>query len=292
MKKESGFTLIELMVSLALGLGISWVMLDISLNAARNGQDARSSGDVIEKGRYLVGLLQREIKHAGFYGRMTSVGVSSVTPQIDWCTLSPTKDHLTIPIFGLDNVNTLCSNSILSGSDVLMVRRASTAQTAIADMVSQQHYIQSSFDDLIIALGNPTVFLLSEMDGTTVAPIHRFYQDIYFVDTNNNFMRRRLIKGAVTNEPLIEGVDDFQLEYGIDINGDNLADTFSTTPVYNDYFQWQNVKTVTIFLLVSGEESSQEDTKTYNYSDKSNISFSDKKKRRLFNFTVAMGNQY
>ncbi|MFT6043480.1 MAG: prepilin-type N-terminal cleavage/methylation domain-containing protein, partial [Porticoccaceae bacterium] len=39
MKKQSGFTLIELMISLSLGVAISWVVLDVSLNAMRNSRD-------------------------------------------------------------------------------------------------------------------------------------------------------------------------------------------------------------------------------------------------------------
>jgi prepilin-type N-terminal cleavage/methylation domain-containing protein len=61
MKKQSGFTLIELMISLSLGVAISWVVLDVSLNAMRNSRDIIATGDVIEKGLYLGDLLKREI---------------------------------------------------------------------------------------------------------------------------------------------------------------------------------------------------------------------------------------
>ena len=292
MKRQFGFTLIELMISLALGIAISWVVLDVSLNAMRNSGDIVATGDVIEKGVYLGYLLKREIKHAGFYGRITSGKVIIPdSPQTDWCTTTPTKRHLTTPVFGLNNETSLCGNSdLLADSDILMIRRAST--TVASSLVAAQHYIQSNFDDVILETGAAANFTLTEMDGITSAPIYEFYQDVYYVDSDNNFKRRRLVNGAIVHEPLIEGVDDFQLEYGIDTDADNIADTFTTTPANTNYSDWQNVKTVTVSLLISGETVSQPDAKKYQYADKLNVTFNDKKKRRLFSFVVAVGNQY
>ena len=293
LKKQSGFTLIELMISLALGVAISWVVLDISLNAMRNSRDIIATGDVIAKGVYLGDLLKREIKHAGFYGRITSANVvlGPDSPPPDWCTVTPTKRHLTTPVFGLNNKTSLCTDTgLLVDSDVLMIRRASTA-VAPSLLVAAQHYIQSNFDDVILETGAAANFTLTEMDGITSAPIHEFYQDVYYVDSDNNFKRRRLVNGEIEDEPLIEGVDDFQVQYGIDTDADNIADTFITTPVSNDYSGWQNVKTVTVSLLISGEAVSQPDAKTYQYADKTNETFNDKRKRRLFSFVVAVGNQ-
>ena len=55
--------------------------------------------------------------------------------------------------------------------------------------------------------------------------------------------------------------------HGVDTNADNIADMFTTTPVSNNYSAWQNVKTVTVSLLISGETVSQLDAKTYQYAD-------------------------
>ena len=44
-------------------------------------------------------------------------------------------------------------------------------------------------------------------------------------------------------------------------------------------------------LLISGEIVSQPDAKTYQYADKLDVTFNDSKKRRLFSFVVAVGNQ-
>jgi type IV pilus assembly protein PilW len=173
-----------------------------------------------------------------------------------------------------------------------MIRRASTLTTAPGSLVASQDYIQSNFEDIILAKGVAANFTLKEIDGVTLAPIREYHQDLYYVDINNNFKRRRLINGSNTTEPLIEGVDDFQLQYGIDTNDDNIPDSFNTTPVFNDYSSWQNVKTVTVFLLISSEYSSLSDDKTYNYAGQTKGPLNDSKKRRLFSFSVSVGNQY
>ena len=159
MKKQSGFTLIELMISLALGLAISWMMLDVSLNAVRNGQDITSNGDVIEKGRFMSDLLKREIKHAGFFGRIVSANVESNSPQTNWCTNAPMVKQLTTPVFGLDNQSSLCGSiNLLAGADVLMIRRASTLTTVPGNLAASKDYIQSNFEDITLAKGVATNF--------------------------------------------------------------------------------------------------------------------------------------
>ena len=290
MKKQSGFTLIELMISLALGVAISWVVLDVSLNAMRNSRDIVATGDVMEKGLYLGDLLKREIKNTGFYGRVVSAKMSGdAAPGM--CSSTPTLNHLRHPLYGINNVSSqqLCSgDDLLEGSDVLMIRRASTAISPNS-LVANQHYVQSNFNTVNIATGTAANFSLKEMDGTVPAPIHQFYHDVYYVDNYKNFKRRRFVNGSHTIEPLIEGVDDFQLEFAYDTDNDNIADSFGGVPTTTE--NWRNTKTVTVSLLISGQGVSQNNTIDYAYAGETK-SFSDGKKRRLFSFVVAIGNQF
>jgi type IV pilus assembly protein PilW len=292
MKQAFGFTLIELMISLTLGVAISWIMLDVTLSAARNSSDINAAGNIVENGRYLGHLLKREIKHAGFFGRVVSANIPGTAVQ-NMCTASPVRGDLLLPVLGLSNSSagsTLCSGDVLlADSDVLLIRRAGTSTISVDGLELNQHYVQSNFEDIELKQGDYE-FSVREMDGASLAPIREYYQDLYYVDENHQFKRRRLINGANIVEPLANRVDDFQLEYGIDVNGDNVADTFDVFP--DSTSGWQNVKSVRFFLVISGDEAHQLDTKTYNYGDKSGVRFSDKRKRRLFSFSVAVGNQY
>ena len=63
-----GFTLIELMVSLALGLFIISGMLTLMARNSETRGEIEKAGRQIENGRYAIQRLSEDIHHAGFYG--------------------------------------------------------------------------------------------------------------------------------------------------------------------------------------------------------------------------------
>ena len=127
---QTGFTLLELMISLGLGIAISWVVLDIALTGVRNNQDVITSGEVTENGRYLSNFLEYELNHAGFYGQsQTIIPTGTGIPTRNRCTTSLSTNDLLHPIDGVNDVDgsPVCGiNDILPDSDVLIIRRAST----------------------------------------------------------------------------------------------------------------------------------------------------------------------
>jgi len=65
---QAGFTLIELMVSLAIGLLIVLALVALLVNVNRNNGELNKTNRVIENGRVALQLLQADIAHAGFLG--------------------------------------------------------------------------------------------------------------------------------------------------------------------------------------------------------------------------------
>jgi len=68
--------------------------------------------------------------------------------------------------------------------------------------------------------------------------------------------------GSMTTRSIAEGIENMQLEYGVDTSGDGTPDSYATAPAAAD---WQNVMAVKIFLLARNTETSADytDTKTY-----------------------------
>ena len=291
-ESQAGFTLLELMISLLMGIAISWVVLDIALTGVRNNQDVITSGEVTENGRYLSDVLVHELNHAGFYGQSQTINPTG-SPARDMCagaTLS--TNDLLYPIDGRNDVDgsPVCGiNDILPGSDVLMIRRASTgAEIKWNKLEDAQHYVQSNMDQVVLGTGasKDTVFTLQNMN-QSAAPIREFHEDIYYVDTSGHFKRRHLVSGSYVTEPLAEGVDDFQIQYHIDTNDEHFADKVSDLPI--NYDEWKSVMSVsTFFLIRSTTNSNQTDAKTYSYGSKADISFDDSRKRRLFTSAAAL----
>ena len=297
--------MVELLIAVALGIVLSWAILDVTLNSSRTARELEFTSEMIENGRYLTRLLGGELQLAGFYGRLEDYSDDTVTAQPDPCTglsSASLRNGMNYPLLGLDGVaagTTTCNGDVLlTGSDALLIRRADTTSVnSTAGLVAARHYLQETVTAAVLDLGtNSSSFNLLEKDGTTVAAIREYHQDIYFVGTDNVFNRLSLINGAYTVEPLVEGVDDFQLVYGIDRSGDGVANADGGNAAFVELpasaSEWEDVVSVKIFLLLSSTSNAPglSDGKTYSYADRAGITFSDSKKRRLFSAVARLTN--
>jgi type IV pilus assembly protein PilW len=303
-KYQAGFSMVELLIAVALGILLSWAILDVTLTSSRTAREVELTSETVENGRYLSQLLKNEIRLAGFYGRLENYSSGAVA-QPDECIDLASADlinGMTFPLFGLDGVAagaTTCNGDILlTGSDALLIRRADTDfVTTTTGLNANQHYLQGTITAMVLDTGaNGASFYLVEKDGVTLAPIRQYHQEIYYVDDANVFKRLRLVNGAYTSEPMVEGVDDFQLVYGIDRSGDGISNAdganaaFVELPASAD--EWEDVVSVKIFLVLSSTNPAPglNDAKIYSYADKVGVTFSDSKKRRLFSSVVRLTN--
>ncbi len=96
----------------------------------------------------------------------------------------------------------------------------------------------------------------------------------------------------VQNELLIEGVEDMQILYGVDMdaNSDNIADEFHTAATVPD---WNKIVSVRIALLVRTlrENRDIQNTQTYNLLDKTVRMDGDGYRRRVFTTTILIRNR-
>lgn len=67
-RAQSGFTLVELMISMVLGLFIVLALLTLLINVNRNNSEMTKSNRTIENGRFALQLLEADVSHAGFWG--------------------------------------------------------------------------------------------------------------------------------------------------------------------------------------------------------------------------------
>ena len=307
---SAGFSLIELMMALALGLVMTWSVLEVSLSSLRSSQTLNNSSEINETGRYLTQFLQKEISMAGFLGRLTDIPSKSTSPSRWMCRPVMQWDDLKFSIDGLNDmsgIDSLCDTSFqpLAGSDVLMIRRTSSKEIVYPKPLnSVSYYLQAKTgtensvtdaDTVVrIALGSWDNFPLLEMNATTRMPIYRYLHSFYFIDQNNTFRTMSREDGAWISEPIANSVVDFQVEYGIDTNDDNVADKIGF-PANRD--EWQTLISVKISLLVSGTmpQIVASDTSFF-YAGNTSSFTNDRFKRRLFvsvteptNLTMRLG---
>lgn len=67
-RAAAGFTLVELMVSMVIGLFIVLSLLTLLINVNRNNSEMARSNLVIENGRFALQLMEADLSHAGFWG--------------------------------------------------------------------------------------------------------------------------------------------------------------------------------------------------------------------------------
>lgn len=67
-RTQRGFTLIELMVSITLGLLIIVALTAVFLNVSRTNNEMVKTNGLIENGRFAIDILKGDIEHGGFWG--------------------------------------------------------------------------------------------------------------------------------------------------------------------------------------------------------------------------------
>ncbi|HKE93395.1 MAG TPA: PilW family protein [Povalibacter sp.] len=120
---------------------------------------------------------------------------------------------------------------------------------------------------------------------------------VYFVDTSTatpapGVTSTSLWRRAGSNAPeeVVEGVDSFQVSFGIDTDHNRLADTYKTA---NDITDWDQVISVRVALLVRSltEYGSDQDTTARTLLGQSVAAFNDRRQRLVFTTTVNLRNK-
>ena len=298
-REASGFSLIELMVALTLGLLILLAMATLLAQQSRTREALAQTAGQIENGRYALMLLRDDVQHAGFYGEFGgTLAVPGVLPNPCATTKAAVQSSLALPIQGYDAVSVVpaplsgCLDDAnhIPGTDIVVVRRVQANDTppALGALTAGRVYVQAIPDTLIVDTGTAgTDLTLTKKDAVTPATIRAYVEHVYFVSPCNVYASgqtvctaaadggspiptlKRLDIGAsggaavFTTTPLVEGIEDMQVDYGLDVDGAGSPSTpFIVAPSLT---QWPNVMAVSITLLARNTAASPgySDGKTY-----------------------------
>ena len=260
---QHGMTLVELMVSLAVGLVIIAAATLLFVNSSQARREVDMSAEPIENGRYGLDALTRELSQAGFYGTLVDTTGTTLAP----CSLDPAvwADSLDIVAFGLNNADPdpVCL-ARKPGTDAVFVQRAATCTTAEAGAacaeVPTQAYMQVSecgaeynATPVVIALGgNAALKLQTRACDGTLASKRRFIRRFFYVDAADVLNYVDITpSGPSAPVPIVENIEQMQVEYGIDADGDGTPERFApTTP------DWTQVIGARVWLLARSADPS------------------------------------
>jgi len=265
-----GATLIEVLVSLTIGLIITAALagLVVASNGARI--EFERNADTIENGRYAVSVLQKELSQAGFYDLLlTPTGTSN-----DACSVSVTDwaSSLAVHVMGWNNADAApaCLPGRKAGTDAIFIQRASSCAVSAADgtglsgcpdekpLSSSQVYMQVSecADEslaapFVLAKGDSgdAVFKLARKSClvTDRMSLRRLIRRVFYVNGLDQLSYVDVTLGGVATPVLLaEGIEQVQFSYALDTNLDGSPDSFVASPTAAD---WPNVVGVKIWVL-------------------------------------------
>ena len=280
---QGGVTLIELLVGLALGLGVVVALLLMFANASLTGQNLTRSSTHIENGRYVAELLRDEIRLAGYFGETPDSATPVVYTDPSPCLTLPTgfdSAPLGLPaaVQGFNPTDALaCLEHRKAGTSALAVRRLAIDTTAVASVVNdaQQYYVQYSFcstdpaPTALIFSNTSADFTLKNLACNAINPLRAYVSRVYYVadcnvcsgaaaDTTPTLKRLDLVGNQLVLTALAEGVEALRFEYGFDTSGNGSPGTYLTDSAApgasGATSSWRNVMTVKAHFIVRSLE--------------------------------------
>jgi type IV pilus assembly protein PilW len=297
-----GVSLIELMVALTIGLVLMLGAVIVYVKAKDTYAATDTTSRMQETARYALGIIESDARMAGYLGLMsrpellTNLNQSIAKPDgtavvMPVCDANNWASNLTRYAFGSDNTYGLsCAASgggARAGSDVLVVRRASSQRVAqssagLKTLAGEAVIITSRSAGLVfVGDANGTVpsgyAQTDPVDAPPLADTRRLLVHAYYVSVNSSegvgfpALRRKTLgtQGGVPtvrDEEVVPGVEDLQVQYGVDTNGDRNADRWVNA---NDVGATDIVIGVKLWLRVRARERDVafNDTATYTYAN-------------------------
>lgn len=312
---QRGWTLVELMVGMTLGLLLLAGVGQIYLAAKRSYDIQASIAEVQDIGRYAIDVLTQDIHMAGYWDLLDMT--RSPQPTLTGNRLSDTcvtntdgnwGRAITNRIFGLNDNSPNIATSYaclasdrLAGTDVLTVRYADPATVAPGKFKANRLYIRTAPFEGSIMTGGP---------GSVTDPVfsdHAVVTHSYYISENTSgeitcssgtvippALARKILdsNGEAHKESLVNNVEQLQFQYGIDLANSGQVQRYVSAA---DIANWNQVMAVKIWVLVrpTCPDPNYVDTKDYAMGDityPASGPMKDGFRRTVFSTTVALRN--
>lgn len=302
------------MISILIGLMILAGLVTLFANNSRERDEIQRANQQTENGQYALQIIGGDLHEAGYLGSFDPAGLSTPTIDPDPCATDVASLNAALPIAvqGFDNVSSAnpplsCISDVKDGTDILVIRRAGTCPVNQGDpscppQVTGGAYFQASGCNSASELGSGSIntyyvldtdstqFTLHQHDCSTAAPLYAYEVHVYFVSNDDKpndhipTLKRvdlDLANGGFTSPITVaEGIDDVQVDYGID----NTATPTGSPAVYtaNPYSfcagsqctpcagatclpYWRNIVSAEVYVLARNTTPTPgyTDTKTY-----------------------------
>lgn len=274
-----GLSLVELLVSLLLGLMLSAGLVSAYLGAKRHSFHEEQMARMQENGRYAMRLITRELSMAGFFGG--APGVAAVAPGAvgtdcsdgHWALdgrepLELVNDYAgASPPVSLHATAFTCLSGaeIAAATDMIVIKRTA-ADPSLRGGLPAATLTSSTIQGwyLRTVSGRPDRWeKLRPVDLARrgrAQPTHSYWEAItriFFIrpysesgiegENLPTLCMETLAGDAMTSRCLVEGVEDLQLEFGVDFDGDGVPNQYLSAP---EAGEMRRVVAVKVHLLM------------------------------------------
>jgi len=286
-KQQNGFTLIELMVSMVIGLFLLAGVFTIYLSSQQTAKVVEYEVKMMGDARFAIESIAYDLRHAGGFGHHNHENKIKVLDEELFEAVSGQCAggasgwvvNLDRPIYAVDDGTdylTSCMDNWKQG-DSLEVRYAGAMPlgTVESGLSSNMIYLKSipDFTHMFKGGSPPPPHLYQKDDGTAKDNIRYFvwnsrgyYIANYTDKVGDGMPSLRLVTlepgPVVTDSVLLRGVEDFQIQFGLDTppvgmeHGDESADTYVNPKDVGT--RWNQVIAARIWLVLRSEDTIEE----------------------------------
>ena len=247
-RAQRGFSLVELMVALAIGIFLLAGALTVFQQTRTQYRAIEAVSRLQESARYAMSVLENDLRLAGYWAKHSQSGSVAGAPAVLALALcdpdfDPTPANLQTYVAGGGTVTLDCATNPRAGTDVLIVRRSSVDpvppelaadEDTEPDLVGGVLYAQNTYVGTFVFEGDtvPTPYFSDTSD------THFLVANAYYVSNSSesdpnlpSLHRVSLAAGpAAQDDEIIQGIEGMTVEFGLDTNGDAAVDTWSVVP--------------------------------------------------------------
>lgn len=302
---DRGFTLVELMIAMTLGLFLILTMVGALLSASSMNRSNGRTAELQTNGQYALEVLRRDLLHAGFKGLTYARPGTGTTGAITSECVAGFAANISMGIWGANDTNPFSGTCIpatnYATGDILATRRAALAPTTA--LAANMIYLRSAYERGLVFRGNaPPVF--------TETPVQDFAIEnfVYYISPYTTSPTEspatpalyRVVLGAgptmATPELVATGIENLQVQYGrlfTDgttryFDADDVSAVASTDATPSE---WDEVRAVRLWLLArtGTVENGYTNTNTYEMGDQT-ITVNDGFRRQLYTTVIMLRN--
>jgi len=313
--KQNGFTLIEIVIALSIGLFLFAGVISIFIGMRTTTSETTSLGALQENARFALSVVTDDLMRQDFWGDLNlsvsfdntiAVGLPVIAVGND--CIGQGINNATFPLavgayrtlWGVSAINTspiACINNAVVGSDLLQIKRVLSLPIVGATDPSRFYLVANAGEGRIFPGGAITPVI---NNGRVWEYQHHIYYVTNQAQGGNNvpvLMQGRLRNvgagNAINFQPLIDGIEQIKFMYGVDNDDDGVVNGYiSAVNMTNAFWDTSKVLAVKVYILARDilPDNDYINTNTYQLGDVLLPAFNDNFRRLLLTSTVTLHN--